>query len=98
MAGSVHAESTPEKNEFGSFFAFKSYGNSLLASVENEWKREERSWAFRRHETVESSILREGEGDCGLPSVEGKVFGLDRKHKPYRAIMGGSSDRNMIKG
>jgi hypothetical protein len=53
--------------------------------------------AFLRHEAVKSPILREGAGDRGMPSVEGKVFGLDRKHRPRQAIMGKSSDWNMVK-
>lgn len=97
MTGSVHAESTLEKSEFGSFRVFKSSGNSFLASVGNEWKHDEESWAFRRHETIESPLFREREGDCGMPGVNGKVFGLDRKHNPCQEIVGGFSDLNRVK-
>jgi hypothetical protein len=53
--------------------------------------------AFLRHEAVKSPIFREGEGDCGVPSEEGTVFGLDRKHGPCRIIVGGSSDLNTVR-
>jgi hypothetical protein len=53
--------------------------------------------AFLRHETVDSPILREGAGERDMLSAEGKVFGLDRKHRPRQAIMEKSSDWNMVK-
>jgi hypothetical protein len=53
--------------------------------------------AFIRHETVKSSILREGAGDRDMLSAEGKVFGPDLKREPHKAALGKSSDWNKAK-
>jgi len=53
--------------------------------------------AFLRHETIESSILREGARDHDMLSAEGKVFGPDRKREPHQAALGKSSDWNKVK-
>jgi len=53
--------------------------------------------AFIRHETVKSSILREGAGDRDMLSAEGKVFGPDRKREPHEAVLGRFPDWNKAK-
>lgn len=98
MIGSVHAESALEESELGSFRVFDSRGDSFPASVGNGWNREEESWAFRGYETMESSLLREREGNRGIPAAEETLFGADRKRDHRQEIRGRFSDWNLVKG